>query len=106
MQFQSESQKPHDRKSDLIWNKKLWEIKKISSKSSVKNRIQSGVGQIEKNPGGFILDATNFKQNISNDKILFFIKDCLRQDVPFDCRIIVYRNDILISVIEHKIKKG
>ena len=102
---QAESQIPGERKSDLLWNEKLWEIKRISSKSSVKNRIQSGLGQIEKNPGGFIFDATNFKENVSNEQILEYIKDRFRQDVKFSCKIIMYRNDKFICVIDHKIKR-
>lgn len=102
---QAESQIPGERKSDLLWNEKLWEIKRISSKSSVKNRIQSGLGQIEKNPGGFIFDVTNFKENVSNEQILEYIKDRFRQDVKFSCKIIMYRNDKFICVIDHKIKR-
>lgn len=59
------------RKSDYVWNDKLWEHKTINSKTSVDSQIRSALGQVEKNPGGVILQKTSDKCSLKT------IKECV-----------------------------
>lgn len=56
-----------NRISDYLWDNIAWELKKVSSKTSVDNQISSGLGQIEDN-GGIILYRINKDLNINTIK--------------------------------------
>ena len=42
---------------------------------------------------------------VTNEQIIDYVKDRLRQDVDFNCKIILYRHDVTVIVLEHKIKR-
>lgn len=59
------------RKPDYLWNGKLWEHKTIDSKTSVDNQTRAALGQVEKNPGGVIIQKTSDKCSLET------IKECV-----------------------------
>lgn len=52
---------------DYLWNGKLWDLKTTSNEKACSNAIRKGLKQIERNPGGIILDYGNL--NIDNKKL-------------------------------------
>ena len=52
---------------DYLWNGKLWDLKspRSSKENTISQRIRHGLWQIEKNPGGIILNFTNSKLSFS-----------------------------------------
>ena len=48
------------RRADYMWNNKYWEHKTASSVNSLDKQVQSGLGQIKDNPGGLIIQLTEY----------------------------------------------
>ncbi len=51
-----ESKEQGDRTPDFLWNGRAWELKSVSSKSSIDRAVRDAAKQIQKRPGGIILD--------------------------------------------------
>lgn len=82
---------------DLLWNGKLWEIKKCSSISSIDNQLRKATKQIASNTGGVIIDLNS---NISNNKnIMKYVEKSalFRYKNPYD--LIVFENTSKIKAI-------
>lgn len=54
--------------ADMLWNDKLWEIKNVSSHSSIDHAIRNGLKQIIDNQGGIILNIDNSKLELDEIK--------------------------------------
>ena len=52
---------------DYIWRERLWDLKTISSEKAANSAVRHGIKQIEKNPGGIILDFG--EQGFSQEKL-------------------------------------
>lgn len=47
--------------ADYNWRGKLWELKSVSSLTSVDTQLRKAIKQIENNAGGILLDISNYK---------------------------------------------
>lgn len=56
IKLRAESKEPNTNTSDFNWNEKFWELKTTSSSKAAYQAIRHGLTQIQKNPGGVILD--------------------------------------------------
>ena len=63
--------------ADMLWNDKLWELKGVTSKTSIDNAVRHGLKQIAENPGGIILNIDKCKLNDSD--IVKYIEDRLNR---------------------------
>lgn len=63
--------------ADMLWNDKLWEIKAVTSETSIDNAIRHGLKQIAENPGGIVLNIDKCKLN--DKDIEKYIKDRLNR---------------------------
>lgn len=59
--------------ADYLWNNSLWELKNISTKSSIDWQVRKAIKQIWKNPGGIILNLKNCV--VSEDDIVDIVCD-------------------------------
>ena len=59
--------------ADYLWNNSLWELKNISTKSSIDWQVRKAIKQIWKNPGGIILNLKNCV--VSEDDIFDIVCD-------------------------------
>lgn len=46
---------------DYKWNNKFWELKDVSSRSSLENGLRKAIKQINQNAGGIIIDISLYK---------------------------------------------
>jgi len=58
-----ESNVDGEKMADYLWNNSLWELKNISTKSSIDWQVRKAIKQIWKNPGGIILNLKNCVAN-------------------------------------------
>ncbi len=54
-----ESKIDGEKMPDYLWNGKYWDLKSTTTEKSANSAIRSGIKQIEKNPGGIILNYEN-----------------------------------------------
>lgn len=52
----NEVNEDHQKTADYLWRGKLWDLKSTSTEKAANSAIRHGIKQIEKNPGGIILD--------------------------------------------------
>ena len=52
----NEANEDHQKTADYLWRGKLWDLKNTSTEKAANSAIRHGIKQIEKNPGGIILD--------------------------------------------------
>lgn len=50
---------------DYKWNDRFWELKGISSKSSLENALRKAFVQISNSAGGIIIDISKYNENIN-----------------------------------------
>ena len=70
-----ESNVDGEKMADYLWNNSLWELKNISTKSSIDWQVRKAIKQIWKNPGGIILNLKNCAVN--EDDIIDIVCDRL-----------------------------
>ena len=58
--------------ADYEWNNKLWELKDVSTKSSIDSQVRKGLDQICRNPGGLIFGLDNCKLSIKDIQRLIY----------------------------------
>lgn len=88
---------------DSIWNDKLWEYKNPSSLNAISKRLEEGITQIKKNPGGVIVDLANDKlADLDYEKV---IKNRLFFSAKFDMEVIVKRGSEVLKAFRFKYKK-
>lgn len=54
-----ESRVPGEKRSDYLWNGKMWELKKPTTADAIDSAVRKGLKQIGNNPGGIILNFEN-----------------------------------------------
>jgi hypothetical protein len=96
----SESSVEGEKTPDYIWNNKFWELKSTSTEKAVDSAIRKGLKQIERNPGGIVLDFSENK--IVFEKVQKYIADRMgrRDDIPAD--IMIIQNGKIIKIVRHK----
>lgn len=90
------------RTPDYIWNGKYWDLKEARSINAIDKAIRHGVGQIENNPGGFIIKWVGPSEGYDVDKIKATIKKRLERSAPDDTTIVFVKDDKLIFAIKRK----
>ncbi len=89
---------------DYIWNGKWWELKGTKTLNGINKRLQKAIHQINANDeckaGGVILDVTGSEEK--NDEILRMISKRLNESSKTNIKVILKKDDDLISVIEYK----
>ena len=88
---------------DYKWNRKFWELKSVSSSSSIDNAIRKAYKQILNNPGGVIIDIR--KSPLAIEKILSILSYRLNATTASDVFVIIKSGFSLIDVVRYKKKK-
>lgn len=81
---------------DFKWNNKFWELKGVSSKTSLDNLIRKSIEQIYDNPGGVIVDLS--KNYINMNGLYSILSERLYTKKISKIFIIVKRKQKLIKV--------
>lgn len=86
---------------DYLWQGKLWEQKTVSSAKAIDTALRRGMSQIQRNPGGIVLDITNVKEGMN--EIYAVIADRIRRrnyDGSID--VILIEKEKIVSIIRHE----
>ena len=83
---------------DFLWNKKAWELKNVSTKTSVDNQIHKAIKQLFGDEVGIVLDIGNRK--IDEESIVNAIIEKAERRAKVRTKVIVKDRDKLIKVIE------
>lgn len=97
----NESKVDHEKRADLLWRGKLWDLKTASTEKAANTAIKRGLQQIRPNPGGIILDYKDIE--ISMDLLKQVIDkrmEWLSEGETVD--IMIVRNSEVIKVLRYK----
>lgn len=96
----TESRKFLEKTPDCEWDGKLWEFKNLETEKAADGAIRRGLKQIDRNPGGLVLNYGNHKINYETlDKI---ISDRTRRGLSADTDIIIIHNGEVKQIKRHK----
>lgn len=81
---------------DYLWNKKLWELKSISTEKAADSAVRSALKQIKGNPGGVILQCA---AGIDTNKLLHVVdmRALRKADFRFDVLAISENGSVLFA---------
>lgn len=97
-----EKNKKNEYTPDYEWRGKLWEHKGVSSLNSIDKQVEKGIHQIEKNPGGLIIELSS-NNNLSFEEINACIIHRLKRTAKsMKLDVIVIRDNKVISIIRNK----
>ena len=97
----NESKVDHEKRADLLWRGKLWDLKTASTEKAANTAIKRGLQQIRPNPGGIILDYKDIE--ISMDLLKQVIDkrmEWLSEGETVD--IMIVRNGEVVKVLRYK----
>ncbi len=97
----NESKVDHEKRADLLWKGKLWDLKTASTEKAANTAIKRGLQQIRPNPGGIILDYKDIE--ISMDilkKVIDKRMEWLSEGEAID--IMIVRNGEDVKVLRYK----
>lgn len=97
----NESKVDHEKRADLLWRGKLWDLKTVSTEKAANTAIKRGLQQIRPNPGGIILDYKDIE--ISMDLLKQVIDkrmEWLSEGEAVD--IMIVRNGEVVKVLRYK----
>lgn len=83
---------------DFLWNQKAWELKNVSTKTSVDNQIHKAVKQLFGDDVGIVLDIGNRK--IDEESIVNAIIEKAGKRAKVTTKVIIKDKDKLIKIIE------
>lgn len=86
--------------ADFLWNKKLWDLKTVTSEKAADSAIRKGLKQIKSNPGGVILDYR--KRNISVESLMEVVDGRMRRGIENDTDIMIILDERKIKVYRYK----
>ena len=87
------------RTPDYIWNGKMWELKSPETAYGAKSAIHSAEGQINKNPGGIII---NFKDHDVDINEAIAIADERITQFRFETKLIIIHKNEIVNVRQYK----
>ena len=93
-----------EKRPDYIWHEKMWELKSPSTEKAVDSAVRSALKQINKNPGGIVLD---FGENIfSIGAVEEAIGNRLARNSEFVVDVILRANDSVVHVLRYDGRKN
>lgn len=95
----NESNTNNVKTADMRWNKKLWELKNVSSDKAPDSAIRKGIKQIKENMGGIILDIGNREYNLRD--IETNINNRMSRYPGVHIPIIIKQENKLIKILEY-----
>ncbi len=84
---------------DFTWNGKAWELKSISSAKAADSALRTAAKQIQKNPGGVILELTSGIDMAGLEKVL--ADRCRRVGID-EMDILIMAQNVLKKVLRYK----
>lgn len=97
---QNESTKDGEKRSDYLWNNRLWELKAPTSAKAPDSALRKALAQILPNPGGVILDFKDCKIEI--DEALVTIDNRMTRTESIDTDIMIIHKGKLIKAVRYK----
>lgn len=86
---------------DFGWNNKLWELKTPNTVEGTDKLIHKGIHQIEKKPGGIILDVKNLNEEEQEEAIDVAINR-IRRSSKHNIDLIIKKENKLIRILRIK----
>lgn len=97
----SESTKLNEKTPDFMWNGKYWELKTVSTEKAADSALRSALKQIQKNPGGVILDYN--KNKVSKEELQKILLGRFKRTGLNSLDIMVLTNDrTTVEVFRYK----
>lgn len=100
MRLLTESRKFGEKTPDCEWNGKLWEFKNLETEKAADGAIRRGLKQIDKNPGGLVLNYENHE--ITYEALDRVISDRTRRGLRTDTDIIIIQNGEVQQIKRYK----
>ena len=97
---QSESTEDGEKRSDYLWNGKLWELKGPTTAKAPDSALRKGMSQILSNSGGIILDFRDC--DVAIDEALVTINDRMTRPESIETDVMIIHRGKLIKVIRYK----
>lgn len=100
----NESKVEGEKRADVLWRDKLWDLKTASTEIAANTAIKRGLKQIRSNPGGIILDygakeiSLDLLKTVINERMQWYKR-------PEDIDIMVVSNGSAITILRYKGKK-
>lgn len=96
----TESKQFGEKTPDCEWNGTLWEFKNLGTEKAADGAIRRGLKQIDKKPGGLVLNYGNHEINYDFlDKV---ISDRMRRGLSADTDIIIIQNGEVRQIKRYK----
>ena len=101
-----EDPRPNVKNADLEWRGKYWEDQEpvAYTRNAIDANVREGIHQIAGNPGGIVLDIG--KSNMPIQEIKEITLKRLRRSSPYNCDVMIIRNETIEDIFRYKkIKK-
>ncbi len=88
----------YEKTADFLWNGRLWELKTVTSLNAADGAVRRAVKQIEKNPGGIILDYQDSAADF--ERVKRVIARRLQRINLAEVQVIIVSDGKLVDTIE------
>lgn len=85
---------------DYNWRKKLWELKGVSSNTSIDTQLRKALKQISDNPGGVVIDYSAYTSTDADME--HAIIDRLKRSAKTQVDIILLKDGVFTKVLRYK----
>ena len=88
-----------EKKPDYLWNQKQWELKSVSTEKAVDSAVRGALKQIEKNPGGIIVDCGDDVKSYAD--LQKTVANRMRRSCHFDADVVIIKDGKIVQVLRH-----
>nr|DAL63902.1 MAG TPA_asm: CDI toxin-like protein [Caudoviricetes sp.] len=85
---------------DYLWNKKLWDLKTVTTEKSANSAVRHGLKQIQENSGGIILNYED--RDVSLDVLQQILSKRLAASAQQTVDILIVQSDKVLKALRYK----
>ena len=88
-----------EKKPDYLWNQKHWELKSISTEKAADSAVRGAIKQIEKIPGGIIVDCGNDVKSYAD--LQRTVANRMQRSCNFNADVVIIKDGKLVHVLRY-----
>lgn len=88
-----------EKRPDYLWNQKYWELKSISTEKAADSAVRGAIKQIEKIPGGIIVDCGNDVKSYAD--LQGIVANRMRRSCNFNADVVIIKDGKLAHVLRY-----
>ena len=88
-----------EKRPDYLWNQKYWELKSISTEKAADSAVRGAIKQIEKIPGGIIVDCGNDVKSYAD--LQRTVANRMRRSCNFNADVVIIKDGKLAHVLRY-----